>query len=189
MSTKHKNLSEFSPADVPFGEDMYFGILVSEWNEEITFALRDACIKTLQDHGLPEQDILVHSVPGSFELPLAARWMLEHTLVDGVICLGCVIQGETPHFDYVCKGVTDGIVSLNSEYAKPVVFGVLTTLTKEQALDRAGGRYGNKGVEAAITALKMVHLGREISKRGEEEFRQMLEDIDEQAGDFNPDAV
>lgn len=189
MSTKHKSLSDYSPADIPSGEDMYLGIVVSEWNEEVTHALRDACIKTLEDHGLSQQDILVHSVPGSFELPLAARWMLEHTMVNGVICLGCVIQGETPHFDYVCKGVTDGIVALNSEYAKPVVFGVLTTLTKEQALDRAGGKYGNKGVEAALTALKMVHLGRVISERGEEEFRQVLFDIDEQTEDFNPDAV
>lgn len=188
MSTQHKSLSDFSPPEVPSGEDMYIGIVVSDWNTEITHALRDACIDTLKAHGVTDEGIFLRAVPGSFELPLAARWMLEHTMVSGVICLGCIIQGETPHFDYVCKGVTDGIVALNSEFLKPAIFGVLTTLTLEQAQDRAGGRYGNKGVEAAIAALKMIHLGREISSRGEEDFRHLIDGLSNPSSDFDPDA-
>jgi 6,7-dimethyl-8-ribityllumazine synthase len=186
MSTQHKNLSAYSPETLPAGEDIYIGVLFSEWNEKITHALRDACVETLKDHGVKGEGILLKSVPGSFELPLAARWMLEHTLVQGVICLGCVVQGETPHFDYVCKGVTEGIMTLNNEYHKPVIFGVLTTLTMEQALDRAGGKYGNKGVEAAITALKMIQLGRELQNRGEEDFQGLLDGLAQNPGDDTP---
>ena len=163
MSTKNKNLSDYNPEDVPYGEGMKIGIVVSEWNREITEALAKGAYETLMRHGVSEEDILIKHVPGSFELTLGAQWMAEYSDVDGVICIGCVVQGETPHFTYICQGVTQGITSLNIKYNIPFVFGVLTTNTQQQARDRAGGKYGNKGTEAAVTALKMIYLKRNLS--------------------------
>lgn len=160
MSTA--NLSSYDPASVPSARDMRFGIVVSDWNNEITWSLLDGAVNTLLKHGLQKSDILVKHVPGSFELPLAAQFIAEYDDVDGVICLGCVIQGETPHFTYVCQGVTQGIASLNLEYNIPFIFGVLTTDTMQQAIDRAGGKLGNKGDEAALTAIKMAALQAEM---------------------------
>lgn len=159
MSTR--NLSNFD-SPLPSAADMKFGIVVSEWNSDITFALRDGAIKTLRECGCNDDNIIVKYVPGTFELPMGARFFAEHTDVDGVIALGCVIKGETPHFDYVCMGATKGISDVMLEWDMPVAFGVLTTLNREQALDRAGGRLGNKGDEAAATVIKMVHLQREF---------------------------
>lgn len=137
---------------------MRIGIVVSEWNEKITAELLEGCRETLTLHQVQQEDILVKLVPGSFELPFGAQLLAENTDVDAIICLGCVIQGETRHFDFVCQGVTQGISQVSLDYSLPVIFGVLTTDTLEQAMDRAGGKHGNKGIEAAITALKMIEL-------------------------------
>jgi len=161
MASALKNLSELK-GQIPSAKGMSFGIVVSEWNEEITGSLLNATIATLVKHGASAESILVRSVPGSFELVFGAQLMLENTDVDAVICLGCVIKGETPHFDYICKSVSQGIVDLNQSYNTPVIFGVLTTLTQQQAVDRSGGRYGNKGDEAAVTAIKMAALQQDL---------------------------
>lgn len=153
-----KNLSAYNPESVPSGKNMKFGIVVAEWNYEITRALADGAIETLKKHDVVDENISVKHVPGTFELTLGAQYMAEYTDVDAVIVLGCVIQGETRHFDFICQGVTQGITELNIKYNKPFVFGVLTTDNQQQALDRAGGKLGNKGDEAAVTAIKMVAL-------------------------------
>jgi len=133
-----------------------FAIIVADWNEEITDALYHGAAASLLAHGVKKENILRKNVPGSFELTLGAQWMAEREGIDAVICLGCVIQGETPHFDYICQAVAYGITEVGLKTNKPVIFGVLTTLTKQQAIDRAGGKYGNKGEEAALTAIKML---------------------------------
>ncbi len=131
-------------------------IIVAEWNEEITEALYQSAASTLLSHGVTKENIIRKNVPGTFELSLGAQWMAQRDEVDAVICLGCVIQGETPHFDYICQAVAYGITEVGLKTGKPVIFGVLTTLNKQQAFDRAGGKYGNKGEEAALTAIKML---------------------------------
>lgn len=153
-----KDLSDYDINSVPSAEKMRFGIVVAEWNHSITRALADGAIKTLKKHGALEENILVRYVPGSFELPLGGQFFAEMENVDAVILLGCVIQGETRHFDFICEGVTQGTMNLNLKYNKPFIFGVLTTENEQQALDRAGGKHGNKGDEAAVTAIKMIHL-------------------------------
>ncbi len=135
-----------------------FSIVVAEWNEEITEPLFQGAHDALVSLGVKKQNIIRKNVPGSFELPLAAQWEVEKKEVAAVICLGCVIQGDTPHFDYVCQGVTYGIMKVNLKSNKPVAFGVLTTLNKQQAIDRAGGKLGNKGEEAALTVMKMLEI-------------------------------
>ncbi|HNW49995.1 MAG TPA: 6,7-dimethyl-8-ribityllumazine synthase [Prolixibacteraceae bacterium] len=159
-----KNLSEYDLTAVPSAENMKFGIVVAEWNYQITGALSQGAFDTLIKHGANEENISIKHVPGSFELTLGGQFFAEYTDVDAIILLGCVIQGETPHFDYICQGVTQGAVKLNMDYNIPVIFGVLTTLNEQQALDRAGGRLGNKGDEAAVTAIKMVALQRDLMK-------------------------
>ena len=158
MSAKRKNLSFYDPDQVPEGFSMHIGIVVSDWNKEITDALLTGAINTLKKHGTPEKNIIVRNCPGTFELPLSAQLMAETAKVDAIICLGCVIQGETKHFDFICQGVTQGIMDLNLKYNLPFIFGILTTSTFEQAKERAGGIHGNKGDEAAITAIKMIDL-------------------------------
>ena len=153
-----KDLSQYDVKSVPSAEYMRFGIVVAEWNQEITFALAQGAVDTLKKHGATDENILVKYVPGSFELPLGGQYFAEMENVDAIILLGCVIQGETRHFDFICQGVTQGTVDLNLKYNKPFVFGVLTTENQQQALDRAGGKHGNKGDEAAVTAIKMVAL-------------------------------
>lgn len=122
-------------------------IIVSQWNEEITEALFEGAHRSLLEAGFKKRNIIRKDVPGSFELPLGAQWMAEQKDIDAVICLGCVIQGETAHFDYICQAVAEGVMKVNLKFGKPVAFGVLTTLNKQQAEDRAGGKYGNKGEE------------------------------------------
>ena len=160
MATALKNLSDYDPATVPDAMPWRFAIVVAEWNEAITAALAEGALNTLLKHGAKRENILIHTVPGSFELTLGASWMAEN--VDAVICIGCVIQGETKHFDFICNAVSQGITMLNLETNKPVIFGVLTTNTLEQAQDRAGGKHGNKGDEAAVTAIKMLGLKEKI---------------------------
>ena len=133
-----------------------FAIVVAEWNEDITEPLFQGAYNALIELGVKKQNVLRKTVPGSFELPLAAQRMAEKKEVAAVICLGCVIQGDTPHFDYVCQAVAYGIMKVNLKTNKPVAFGVLTTLNKKQAMDRAGGKLGNKGEEAALTVVKML---------------------------------
>jgi len=157
MATKNKNLSVFA-TPVPSAEDMRFGIVVAEWNSEVTEALLAGAVRTLREAGCAEHDIQIKYVPGTFELSLGVQFFAEYTDVDAVIALGCVIQGDTRHFDFICQGVTQGITQLMLQYNMPVAFGVLTTNDMQQAMDRAGGRHGNKGDEAAATAIKMVKL-------------------------------
>jgi len=152
------NLSAYDPESIPDASKMRIGIVVADWNSDVTKALLDGAIKTLKKHGVKEKNIPVRHVPGTFELTFGGRIIAEHDDPDAVICLGCVIQGETPHFTYICQGVTQGITQLNLDYDIPFIFGVLTTDTRQQALDRAGGKYGNKGDEAAVTAIKMAAL-------------------------------
>lgn len=156
MATTQKNLSDFSTDGLPDVSDKTFALLVSEWNEIITGPLAEGALKTLKKYGVAEGHIVQYSVPGSFELPLAAQKMASQPAIDAVICLGCVIQGETPHFEYVCQAVASGLKDVGLKYDKPVIFGVLTTNTLAQAQDRAGGKHGNKGDEAAMTAIKML---------------------------------
>ncbi len=156
------DLSAYDPTTVPSAKGMRFGVVVSDWNNEITWALLEATVSTLKKHGAIDQNIVIKHVPGSFELPLAGQYIAEYDDVDAVICLGCVIQGETPHFTYVCQGVTQGIASLNLEYNIPFIFGLLTCDTQQQAIDRSGGKHGNKGDEAAVTAIKMAALQTEM---------------------------
>ena len=162
MATSLKNLSDYNIESVQNAENMKFGIVVAEWNNEITDALYKGAYNTLLKHGAKEENILKKYVPGTFELTLGAQLITENTDVDAVIVLGCVIQGETRHFDFICQGVTQGITRVNLDYNLPVIFGVLTTDNQQQALDRAGGKHGNKGDEAAVTAIKMVTLKQNI---------------------------
>lgn len=160
MSTK--NLSSYNAETVPDASKMHFGIVVSDWNIEITDSLLSGAVSTLKKHGATDKNIIVKHVPGSFELTLGAQFLAEYDDLDAIICLGCVIQGETPHFTFICQGVTQGITQLNMEYNIPFIFGVLTTLNQQQAVDRSGGKLGNKGNEAAITAIKMAALQSEM---------------------------
>ncbi|TAL66734.1 MAG: 6,7-dimethyl-8-ribityllumazine synthase [Bacteroidetes bacterium] len=158
------NLSAYDPESVTDASEMRFGIVVSDWNREVTWSLLEAAVNTLKKHGANNKDIIVKHVPGCFELTLGAQFLAEYDDVDAIICLGCVIQGETPHFTFICQGVTQGITQLNMEYNLPFIFGVLTTHTNQQAVDRAGGKHGNKGDEAAVTAIKMAALQRDMEK-------------------------
>ena len=137
-----------------------FGIVVSEWNEEITESLFSGAVESLLHYGSRKENIIRYDVPGSFELSLGGQWMAQRSDIDAVICLGCVVQGETRHFEFICQSVAQGIKDVSLKYDKPVIFGLLTTDNMQQALDRAGGKHGNKGEEAAITAIKMLGLPR-----------------------------
>jgi len=159
MASHLKNLSDFSHTTIPNGLAFKIAIVVAEWNAKITGALYEGALQTLLKHGVKEENIITMAVPGSFELTAAAEILLNSKPnLDAVICLGCVIQGDTKHFDFICDAVANGITNVGIKHSKPVIFGVLTTNDEEQALDRAGGKHGNKGDEAAITALKMAHF-------------------------------
>ncbi|MFN3800827.1 6,7-dimethyl-8-ribityllumazine synthase [Belliella pelovolcani] len=156
MATNLKSLSQYSEKNIVDISNKKFGIVVSEWNDQITESLFSAALETLLKHGAKKDNIYRKNVPGSFELTLGAQWLAELEEIDAVICLGCVIQGETRHFDFICDAVAHGITNVGLKYNKPVIFGVLTPDNMQQALDRAGGKHGNKGDEAAITAVKML---------------------------------
>ena len=158
MSTQHKNLSDFSGSEIPSASAYSFGIVVAEWNAEITNALYQGAYENLIKYGAAAENIHTYQVPGSFELTSGADLLLKNLKLDAVICLGCVIQGETRHFDFICNAVANGVSNVAIKYSKPVIFGVLTTDNHQQAFDRAGGKHGNKGDEAAFTAIKMAHL-------------------------------
>ena len=157
MATKNNNLSDYKKDTLPNVSNLKFGIVVSQWNKEITDGLFNGAYSTLVDCGVLEENIKKLEVPGSFELIFGTK-ILSKKNVDAIICLGSVIKGQTKHFDYVCQGVTNGIKDLNISLAIPVIFGVLTDNTMDQAINRSGGKHGNKGVEAAITAIKMADL-------------------------------
>ncbi len=156
MATKQKNLSDYTNKNIKDISKTKFGVIVSEWNEQITEALYSGTFQTLLDFGAQKSNIVRLDVPGCFELPLGAQWLAKRNKIDAVICLGCVIQGETRHFEFICQSTAHGITHVGLKYDKPVIFGVLTTDTMQQAIDRAGGKHGNKGDEAAITAIKML---------------------------------
>ena len=164
MASAKKNLSTYNEENMPSAEGMSFGIIVSEWNAKITHALYEGCFDTLIKHGAREDQIHTIQVPGSFELPVAAKMLLSRHNVNAVICIGCVIQGETKHNEYINHAVATGLTTLGVVSGKPVIFGVLTPNTEEQALERAGGKYGNKGVEAAATALRMAAIGQGLKQ-------------------------
>jgi 6,7-dimethyl-8-ribityllumazine synthase len=175
MASSLKNLSEYSKSGIQkqIKKRIKIGIVVSEWNTEITDKLADAAIKTLRKYNFSKEDIVKKYVPGSFELVLGAKYLIDYALVDAVICLGCVIQGETRHFDFICSAVADGIMKLNIDLDIPISFGVLTTNNMQQAIERAGGKHGNKGEEAAIAVLKMLYLENSL--------------LDEYGSDFDED--
>jgi 6,7-dimethyl-8-ribityllumazine synthase len=163
LATASKNLSYYNHNEIPSAKGMKIGIAVAEWNNHITDALLKGALDTLKQHGALDEDIIVKTVPGSYELPTAAQFFFESSLkVDAVICIGCLIKGETVHFEYICEAISQGIKDVSLKYNKPVIFGVLTVLNEQQALDRCGGKHGNKGVEAAITAIKMIHLQKSL---------------------------
>ncbi|MFT5581235.1 MAG: 6,7-dimethyl-8-ribityllumazine synthase [Lentimonas sp.] len=162
MATANRNLSEYDKDFVPNGADFKIGIVVSEWNDQITFNLLAGAKEALIDNGVLEENIQVYYVPGAFELPLGVQMLLESRFLDGVVAIGCVIQGETKHFDFVCQAATDGILNLNLKYNKPVSFCLLTDNTLQQSIDRSGGVHGNKGIECAIACLKMIDLKRNL---------------------------
>ena len=164
MATSLKNLSDYSKDTLPNAADFKIGIVVSEWNDSITNNLLAGAKQALADNNVPESNILLRYVPGAFELPLAAQWMLDETDVDGVIAIGVVIQGETKHFDFVCQGTTDGLMKVMLEYNSPVSFCVLTDNHIQQSIDRSGGKHGNKGIECAIACIKMIALKKSFEK-------------------------
>lgn len=157
MATEGTNLSHYDEKSIPDASKMIFGIVVSEWNRHITDNLKEGAYQTLINNGVSPENIYVEYVPGSFELSLAASLFFEFKEeIDGVICLGSVIQGETRHFEFVCNATAQGVKDVALKYNKPVIFGVLTDDNMQQAIDRSGGRHGNKGIECAIAAIKMV---------------------------------
>ncbi|TXD49038.1 6,7-dimethyl-8-ribityllumazine synthase [Polaribacter sp. IC073] len=160
------NLSYYDKDTIPNAKSFRFGIVVSEWNPEITKNLQNGAIETLLNCGASKENIVSWDVPGSFELVYGCKKMIQSQQVDAVIAIGNVIQGETKHFDFVCEGVTQGIVDLNIKYDVPVIFCVLTDNTKQQSLDRSGGSLGNKGIECAVAAVKMAAL-KNIDRKNE----------------------
>lgn len=158
MATALSNLSDYNAEDVPNANGLRIGLIVSQWNKEITHALYKGAVETLISHGVKDQDIITFHVPGSFELPFGASKMIDKHAPEAVIVIGSVIQGETKHFDFVCQATAQGVMDLNIQTQTPVIFCVLTDNTLQQAQDRSGGKHGNKGVEAAVAAIQMATL-------------------------------
>lgn len=163
MATSLKNLSDFSHTQVADASPFRFGIVVAEWNAEITHALYQGAYDSLIQHGAAAEHIHTIQVPGSYELIAGADMLLAYKNFNAVICLGCVIQGETRHFDFICDAVANGLAQVAIKYNKPVIFGVLTTDNDQQAKDRSGGKHGNKGVEAAVTAIQMASIQHQLA--------------------------
>lgn len=159
MATEGKNLSDYDKSRIPDAKEFRFGIVVSEWNDTITEGLFKGAYDVLRENGVMERKIVRWNVPGSFELVYGCKKMIHsYDMLDAVIAIGSVIEGETKHFDFVCQGVTQGIKDLNVLHDIPVIFCVLTDQNMQQAIDRSGGKHGNKGAEAAVTAIKMAQL-------------------------------
>ena len=166
MSSSDKKNAPSQSSVISGVENFKIGVVTAEWNHEITFALRDGCIGELKSMGCKPDDIVSIAVPGAFELPFGARLLLTERKLDAVICLGCVIKGETKHDEYISQSVATGIMSLSLTSGKPVIFGVLTPNDMQQAKDRAGGKYGNKGAEAAQTAIRMIQMSKDFKAEG-----------------------
>jgi len=164
MASALKNLSTYDDSNLPSIDDMKFGIVVADWNEKITHALYEGCFDTLKKHGAKEDHIMTVQVPGTFELPGGAKLMAANKKYDAIICIGCVIKGETSHNEYINHSVANGLINLTIKSGIPCIFGVLTPNDEQQAIDRSGGKYGNKGVEAAVTAIRMAGLKRDLKK-------------------------
>ena len=162
MATVNNNLSDYNSELVPNGVDFTIAILRAEWNGDITGNLADGAETALLDNGVLSENIIRMDVPGAYELPLAAQWLAERTEIDAVVCIGTVIRGETAHFDFVSQAVSQGVKDVGLKSGKPIIFGVLTDDTKQQSIDRSGGIHGNKGIEAGVTALKMLGLKKAI---------------------------
>jgi 6,7-dimethyl-8-ribityllumazine synthase len=161
---KKQNLSQHGNIPILKDKNVKIGIVVSDWNETITGALLKGALAFLNEAGIAKNKIVVQSVPGSFELPFGASMLMDaDDYIDAVICLGCIIQGETRHFEFIAQAVANGIMRISQDYGTPVIFGVLTCDTMEQAQERAGGKHGNKGTEAAYTCLKMIELQQTIN--------------------------
>ncbi|WP_020532711.1 6,7-dimethyl-8-ribityllumazine synthase [Flexithrix dorotheae] len=158
MASSLKSLSEYNKENLADISQKKFGIVISEYNEQITNPLYQGVEETLLKEGALKDNIIKREVPGAYELSLGAQYMAQLEEIDAVICLGCVIQGETKHFDFICDAVAHGLTNVSLKYNKPVIFGVLTPNNLQQALDRAGGKHGNKGVEAAVAAIKMLNF-------------------------------
>ncbi len=168
MASALKNLSQYDENNMPNAKDMTFGIVVADWNEKITHALYEGCYDTLIKHGALAENIHTVQVPGSFELTVGARMVAGRHNCDAVICLGCVIKGETSHNEYINQAVAQGLTNLGLTTGRPFIFGLLTPNDEQQALDRAGGKHGNKGVEAGVTALRMAALRQELKQAGKQ---------------------
>ncbi len=164
MSSADKNLSDYNKKEIPSAKDFSFGIVSAEWNEEITSALFKGCFDTLIEHGADEKNIYSIWVPGTYELPAGARMLASANKLDAVICIGCVIKGETSHNEYINMSVANALQQMSIASGKAFIFGVLTPNDMQQALDRAGGIHGNKGIEAAVTAIKMAALKKSMSE-------------------------
>ena len=162
MPAKKKNLSESSGLESINLNKSKIAIITSEWNSDITSSMIDACFKELIKYGCEENDITSVAVPGAFELPSAAKMLLSNKKLDAIICIGCIIKGESKHDEYISNAVATGLMNLSLVSGKPIIFGVLTPNDMQQAIDRSGGKHGNKGVEAAHTAIKMIHLAENI---------------------------
>ncbi|MFM7091679.1 MAG: 6,7-dimethyl-8-ribityllumazine synthase [Bacteroidota bacterium] len=162
MSSSSFGLSLYDETKLPNVQSWKFGIVVSEWNHKITENLLVGCKNTLMHHGAKAEDLITFQVPGSFELPAGATILSSKYEVDAIICLGCLIKGDTAHDEYIANAVANGLTRLSISLVIPCIFGVLTVLNEQQALDRSGGKYGNKGVEAAVTAIRMASLKREM---------------------------
>lgn len=160
MATAYHHLSDYDASTVPSANGMRFGVVVADWNDRFTYSMADAAIATLKEHGATDENIIVKHVPGSFELVFGTTWMVNEAKVDAVIAIGCVIRGDTPHFDYICQGTTQGLAELNLRGTVPVIYGLLTCNNMEQAEARTGGILGNKGTECAVTAIKMIDYKR-----------------------------
>jgi len=162
MATAGKNLSQYSKEEILNSADFKIGIVVSIWNDEITSNLLSGALQALKDFGVLDTNIIIKQVPGAFELPLGAQYLLSDASIDGVIAIGVVIQGETKHFDFVCSGATQGIMEVMLKFDKPVAYCLLTDNHIQQSIDRSGGIHGNKGIEAAIACLKMISLKKSL---------------------------
>ena len=163
MATSSKNLSAYDKSKIQTDADLKIGIVVSEWNEDITSNLTKGAVQTLLENNVSNENIKIQKVPGAFELPLGAQLLLKNQKLDGIIAIGTVIQGETKHFDFVCQGATEGIMRVMLDFNTPISFCVLTDNTKEQSIARSGGKLGNKGIEAAVSLLQMITVHKSLS--------------------------
>ncbi|MBL6667842.1 MAG: 6,7-dimethyl-8-ribityllumazine synthase [Crocinitomicaceae bacterium] len=163
MATSNKNLSAYDKSKIKSDADLIIGIVVSEWNDEITSNLCKGAVETLLENNVLEENIKIQKVPGAFELPLGAQFLLKNQNFDGIITIGTVIQGETKHFDFVCQGATEGIMRVMLDFNTPISFCVLTDNTIEQSIARSGGKHGNKGIEAAVSLLQMITVHKSLS--------------------------